>query len=450
MMKKLLPMTALLPLVIGSVGYIISGEMISDALYAAFALYFTNPVSGAYNVYIEIARWTAPLVTATAILCALQSVWESLRHRIQLIGKKNSVSVYSDCGYRISFEKDVGAIYPGDKFKKYAREHIIMFSTDQKSLQFYEAHKTELAGKKTYIGVKDIECCFLNPFGDVTVFDINGSIARMLWKEISLWNRGASDFDIVIWGGNALADGIICIGLQLNLFSHGQRIRYHVITDNDIFHTRHSELQLMNDDELLFYDMGDPDIWGLISKADNIIISEVPDAETMQTIVVRAGESKVYYYSPHEGDIVSYFSYGNIVPFGRDKVILTDENIRRGGLLRRAAVLNEYYASLYETEKDWDSLTGFLKSSNISASDFGEVLSDLKDRISEEEQAELEHIRWCRFMFLNYYTFGIPANGKNRDDVRRIHKDLIGFDELDPSERSKDRETIRIMRNLYE
>lgn len=238
--------------------------------------------------------------------------------------------------------------------------------------------------------------------------------------------------------------------MQLNLFSHDQRIRYHIITDNYLFCTRHSELQLINDDELHFYDRDDPNIWGLISKASFIIISDVPDTETMQTIVIKACESKVYYYSPHEGDIVSYFSYGNVVPFGRDAIVFTDENIRRGRLLRKAIALNDHYADLYGTEKDWNSLTGFLKDSNISASDFGEVLSDLNKRISEEEQAELEHIRWCRFLFLNYYTFGIPENGKNRDDARRIHKDLVGFDELDLGERLKDMEAIQITRNLHE
>ena len=449
MMKKILQILALVPLVAGTIAYILSGEMFSDALYSALALYFISPVSDGYNICIEIARWTAPLVTATTILCALQSVWESLRCRIKLMRKKDSVSVYSDIDCHISFGKDVSVIYPGDKFKRYAREHIIMFSTDEKNLQFYEKHKANLAGKKVYIGLKDVECCFLDSIGDVTVFDINGAIARLLWKEIALWNKATSDFDIVIWGSNALTGDVICTGLQLNLFSHNQKVRYHIITDNSMFATRHSELQLMNDDELLFYDKDDPKIWELISKTDYIIIPDVPDVETMQTIVVKAGESKVYYYSPREGNMISYFSYGNVVPFGRDAIVLTDENIRKRELLRKAVALNEHYAGLYKTEKDWNSLSGFLKASNISASDFGEVLSDLNEKISEENQAELEHIRWCRFMFLNYYTFGISENGKNRDDAKRIHKALVSFDQLDSSERKKDFEAIQITRNLY-
>ena len=450
MKKTVLTVLALVPLMLGTIGYKLSGEMITNALYAAFALYFTSHISDAYNVYIEIARWTAPLVTATAILYALQNVWESLRNRVVLFGKKNSVSVYSDMDCRIRFGKNVGAIYPGDELKKYAREHIIMFSTDEMNLQFYEKHKKELAGKKVYIGVRDIECCFLNPLEDVTIFDINGAIARMLWKEISLWNKAKNEFNIVVWGSNTLSGEIICTGLQMNLFSKKQKIKYCFVTDNSNFRIRHSELNLMNNDELSYLDYKNPEIWDAVSNADIIIVSDILDVETMQTLVVKAAESKIYYYSPVEGDMISHFSLGNVVPFGRNETVLTDENIRRGALIRKAKKLNEHYANLYGSEKDWNALSGFLKGSNISASDFGEVLFMLNERIGEEEQAELEHIRWCRYMFLNYYTLGTPTNGKNRDDDKRIHMDLIDFSELDPKERVKDTEAIKITKVLQD
>ncbi len=448
MIKNLLPVVALLPLIIGTIGYILSGEMFSDALYAAFALYFTNPVSDAYNIYIEISRWTAPLVTATTILCALKNVWLSLKDRIHLLGKGDRVSVYSDEDLSISFGKNVRAVYPGDKFRNYAREHIIMFSSDQKNLQFYEEHKRELSKRKVYLGIKDIEGAFLNSIGDITIFDVNNAIARLLWKEISIWNKGKDNFDIVIWGGSALSGAIISTGLQLNLFSKSQKIKYRVIADNNEFCIRHDGLSLMNADELIYYNSDSSDVWEVISRADLVIISDIPDSEVLQTIAVKAGEAEIYYYSPHEGDIASYFSYGNIKPFGREKNVFTDDNIRRGGMIRKAIALNEHYASRYGTENNWDSLSGFLKASNISASDFGEVLAELNDRISEDEQAGLEHIRWCRFMYLNYYTSGNPENGEKRDDKKRIHSDLISYGELDPSEKVKDLEAIRIMRNL--
>lgn len=433
-LKKILPVVALLPLVIGTIGYVISGEMTTNALYASFALYFTNPVSDEYNIYIEIARWTAPLVTATTILCALQNVWESLKCRVSLLGKKDRVAVYSDEECNVTFGKGVSAIYPGEKFKRYANSHIIMFSNDKKSLQFYEEHKDELSGKKVYIGIRNIECSLLNTVKYVTFFDVNTAIARLLWKEIALWDRGMDDCEVVIWGDSNLAGDIVCVGLQLNLFTLNQKVKYHIITDNQLFQSRHSEFRLMNDDELVFYDKANSDVWKVVSKANIIIIADDLETELLQTVVVKSGETPLYYYSPDEGDLVSYLSYGNLIPFGRKTQVLTDDNIRRKKLIRKAIVLNEHYANQYGTEKEWDSLTGFLKSSNISASDFGEVLSALSTKRSEDELAMLEHIRWCRFYYLNYYTLGTPDSGKNRDDNKRIHKDLVDYKELAPSE----------------
>ena len=439
---------AVLPLVIGTIGYVISGEMLTNGLYAAFALYFTNPVSDAYNLCVETARWTAPLVTATAILAVIQNVWSSIRCRFSLIGKRDSVAVYSDVERNIDFEKGVGVIYPGETFKKYAREHIIMFSSDQKNLQFYEEHKDELSGKKVYIGLKDLECSILKPFSNASIFDVNSAIARILWKRISLWNRTESEVNIVIMGDSALAGDILSTGLQLNLFSCSQHINYHVITDNAYLKTRLSDLRLMNDDEVHFYQSSDPGIWGIISEGDIVIISDNIDIEALETVVIKAVDAEIYYYSPKDGDAGSYISYGNIIPFGRNETVYTDDNIRRKALVKKAIALNEHYANLYGSENNWDLLSGFLKGSNISASDFGEVLSDLNDKISEEEQAELEHIRWCRYLLLNYYRYGVPESGKNRDDVKRIHKDLVKYSNLEPSERDKDKEAIRITRNL--
>ena len=211
---------------------------------------------------------------------------------------------------------------------------------------------------------------------------------------------------------------------------------------------RHSNLNLMNNDELLYYNYDDSNIWDIISKADIVIVSDVLDVEMMQTIVVKSGSSKVYYYSPKEGDVVSYFSYKKVIPFGRNTEVLTDDNIRRGKLIKKAVALNEYYAKLYNGDENWNNLSGFYKGSNISAADFGEVLDAINDRLSEDVQAELEHTRWCRYLFLNYYTQGVPKNGKNKDDYLRIHKDLVKYDDLDQCEKNKDLEAIRVTRSL--
>lgn len=446
--KRIIPIVVLLPFVIGTIGYISAGEMLTDSFYASFALYFTSHISEGYNLWIEIARWTAPLVTATAILCTVQRAWNSVSCRVCLFGKRDSVAVYTDEDCRFSFGKKVSAIYPGEIFKGYAKSHIIMFSSDQKNMQFYEEHKKELEGKSVFICVQDMELGLFDMVKNVTLFDRNSSIARMLWKKIAVWNKGREQLDIVIYGDSNLAGEIVASGLQLNLFSSKQKIKYHFVTDNELFQARHSGMKLMNADELYYYSSNDSDVWKVISMADIVIVADVLALERLQTLIVKARDKEIYYYSPVENDLISHISFGSLIPFGRSETVFTDDNIRRRSLIKGAVALNEYYADKYGTDKDWNTLTGFLKASNISAADFGGVIAALSNEKEDNELAELEHIRWCRFHFLNYYVFGVPDNGKKKDEKRRIHKELVPYDQLEDAEKIKDIEAIEIMRKL--
>lgn len=443
LLKRIIPIIFLVPLFTGTIGYLIAGEKLTDSLYASFALFFTNPVSDAYNYYIEAARWTAPLVTATAILCALQKVWNSIYDRFYLLGRKDSVAVYSDEECEILFDKKVQAIYPGEHFKSYAKSHIIMFSTDQQSMEFYRIHKKDLKGKKVYIGIRNIELGLFDEVEHVELFDVNSTIARLLWKEIAVWKEQKETMDIVICGNGTLAETILSSGLQLNLFSLKQKLKYHFISDSMQYQIRHANMNLMNADEIHYYTFSDLHIWDVISNADVVIVADRMDSGLMQTLVVRARDKKIYYYSPKDGDVESYISFGSLIPFGRTEEVYTDDNIRRKSLIQNAIALNKQYADQYGSEGDWNKLAGFFKASNISSADYGEVLAFLTDGTKEEELSELEHIRWCRFYLLNYYVLG-----KEKDNKKRIHKDLVPYGQLTEEEKKKDRDTINLTRRI--
>lgn len=447
--KKMIPAICLIPLIVGTVGYLVWGEMITDSLYASFALYFTNPISDAYNGYIEFARWTAPLVTATAILCTLKNVWDTIRWRLNLFCRDDSVAVYSDQDINIAFDKRTQVIYPGDNFKGYAKNHIVMFSSDWKSLQFYEEHREQLKKKAVYIGLKELELGLLKDMKDVTLFDINASISRLLWKGIALWESDKENLNVVIYGSSSLAQEILSVGLQLNLFSLKQHIKYHVVSDNSYFQIKYHDMKLMNSDEIQYYRADKEPIWNVISNADVVIIADRIQMDLFQTIIVKAGDDSVYYYSPEERDALEYISFGNIVPFGRNTEVFTDKNIRRQNLIKKAIDFNKRYAEKYHTEKEWNNLSGFLKASNISSSDYDEVITALLKNLSDDVLAELEHIRWCRFHYLNHWKYGVPKNGKNKDTKQRIHKDLVAYDQLDEKEKTKDLESIKALRSIW-
>lgn len=126
----------------------------------------------------------------------------------------------------------------------------------------------------------------------------------------------------------------------------------------------------------------------------------------VQELALNAHYGKVYYYY-NSSSLCQYFDLDNIECFGADSEIYTDDNIRKQKLIETAKKLNEEYAVNYGGKMDWNELSGFLKNSNISSADFNEVITELSDRSNAEKLAELEHIRWCRFHYLNYWKQGV-------------------------------------------
>ena len=82
----------------------------------------------------------------------------------------------------------------------------------------------------------------------------------------------------------------------------------------------------MNGDTVTYYETSDDKAWDAISVADRVIIADQTGLDLLQTVAVKAKDgSKIYYYSPKEGDAAEYISFGNMIPFGREARILQTE-----------------------------------------------------------------------------------------------------------------------------
>ncbi len=462
-LKKMIPVFAVIPFLAGTAGYyqtldtLPGARRVMESMYSSFALYFVNPVSEAYNPLIEIARWSAGFVTTAAILYVLKRFFSAIHERI-LLNAADSAAVYSDGGHRIRFE-DPGrnVIYAGHELKPAAKTHIIMFDSDEESLRFYEENLGRLSDRNVYIRLTEIDFGLMREIGEgknVSFFDMDGAIARGLWKMIKLWENAGKreNYLVTILGTGHLGQNILNTGLLMNLFSLTQEITYYFVGENDLYRQAHGEIRTLCRDRVLWGSEEDPDFWERIAASDLVIAAELLPVEKLQAIGVAAKQGMVYYYAPEKGGAGSYLKLQNLVPFGDNGEIYTEANICRNASVQAAIDQNFRYILNYGSEEEkamgkeaaWRKLDGFLQWSNISSVDFGTVLADLgKAGVPLEVMAELEHIRWSRFHYLNYWQYGVPENGAAKDKVKRIHSCLVPYAELSEADKEKDRDVVR-------
>lgn len=454
-LKKWVPVLSVLPFLLGAAGYALAGERLLDALYFSFSLYFVNLVSDSSNVLVEIARWTAALVTTAAVLYALKQVWTRLRWAVLCLGR-DSVAVYCDGEERVCFpDKEHNVIYPGWEFRPGAKSHIILLESDCESLAFYETNRDRLRGHPVYIGLRELDRGFMRDFPSVTFYDIDGAAARTLWKSLRLWRLGRERLAVVIWGSGHLGQNILDHGLLLNLFAPDQEIAYHLVGDTVLYQISRGRFLSGNADKIFFHDLDSPSAWEAVQQADVVILAEEATAERIQALCIACENGVVYYYAPKEADIGAYLKFPGLHSFG--KGLYTDENIRGEALVRQAKAQNYDYAKTYghlapgETaDGAWKKLDGFTQWSNISSTDFQEVLPDIlaaRPALTMEALAELEHLRWCRFHTLNGWRYGIPESG-SRDMEKKLHKCLCPYEDLERKDKEKDRAVVRRVLSL--
>ncbi len=441
--KKFIPLLGAIPFILGSLGYYMAGVPFADALYGAFTLYFSSPSAEGYNGLIEAARWTAPATTITAFAYLLRSAWEKLTWFVKSRAK-DSIAVYAEADFSIEDYAGKPVIYAGKKIIPKAKSQILLFKTDRENIEFYEANKKQLQNKKVYIGIREIELGFFRD-SKAVFFDINGTIARLLWKEIKIWTFGKNKITIVIYGDSVLGQSILSAGLLINLFHVDQQVDYTFITDCHSYERKHKDMELWNADRICYVSKEDRTADETLESADVVIVADEVSLDTLQTICVCTRSKDIYYYAPNKNPISELLHMESLHPFGKTEQIFSNENIRREKMLENAKELHQKYQEKHAGTENWENLSGFLKWSNISASDYLDVMKQLKPGASDEMLAKLEHIRWSRFYSLNYWSYGTPKAGKNRDEKLKIHKCLVRYDELTQEEKEKNLDVVKQM-----
>ena len=460
----------ILPIILGVYGlHGLGEEPLNDALFNTLLMYVFCYAESPENWAVEAARWLAPLMTASGILAIVHSLQDRIRHYF-LYKRGKSIVVYGPDDEKEPLLQDIGrfGISGSDAFIPASK--YILLDDEQTNFAFYHAHRSKLADSTVYL-----KCSSL-PAGAVCeenlhVFCPEETSARLFWKENCIYSLSKAHkhkMDIVLIGFDKLGENLLRFGLQNNIFSPDQKITYHVFGDGTKFTATHTALDKLSD-KIVFYDQPWYDNLPLIEHAAMVIVlTQEHQMELLHELLFATKRNPIHVFAAnssaadllHEKERLTIFDW---------KKTQGLEHILSDTLFQRAKKINLRYAHLYNgveendqaMEEQWKALDTFTRYSNISSADYHEVRLKMleaegKDRLSPadfpaallEGLAELEHIRWCRYHYLNNWQRGISPDGKVKNKILRIHKDLIPYADLSEGEKEKDRENIRILHSI--
>ncbi len=146
----------------------------------------------------------------------------------------------------------------------------------------------------------------------------------------------------------------------------------------------------------------------------------------------------IYVYTTNSEMVAALFGKDKIHTFGNAAEVATADMIINEKATDAARKQHRFYADKYGGEP-WEKLSAFIRYSNISSADFLFVIKRLVEKkVPFKTITELEHIRRCRYYYINNRTYGEKC-----DDNKRIHNCLIPFSELSEAEIDKDIEAIK-------
>lgn len=408
-----------------------------DSVYSSFKLYSGSTEGGIpVDAVMEIARFLG----IAATLSILVRIFNKLKDVSDLfkLTLPDSVAVYGDSVYAELLYKTLSPfkrVRGGEKVYKHAHKYILMFSNDRKNLEFYSKYYDILEDKTVYIMLEHTKRHSIeNP--NVKIFSLSENCARQYWKD----HIPEKSEKIAIIGFGSLGSKILTHGLLMNIIDPNQSFEYHIYGNGSEYRRLHTELDKMAPDKIIFHDDGLYEINELV-KMDRIIICENPEdgISTVDNLIAYLPECpEIHVYSPNDETVTTLFSKDKVHSFGNATEICTADMIIKEKATEDARKQHKYYSDKYGADP-WERLSCIKRYSNISSADYLSVIIHLAEKqVPFRTLAELEHIRWCRYHYINNWRYG-----EKRDDSKRIHDCLIPFSDLSKEEIDKDVEAIK-------
>ena len=459
--KHLLKALAIaIPFALGTAGYLLAGESIIQSMYLCVGLYGLECSEEPANLLIEFARWLAPLATAGAVLMIANRLRRMLSRMIAR-STGASVAVFGPKDEKTPMLKALGKRGIDMEDTPVKAHSYILIGEEKENLDFYREHLAD-SGREVFVRCSSLPAQASNR-DKLHLFCPEEMAARIFWDRFCPYERSVANdhqMTIVLIGFEKLGRQILLTALQNNIFDTAQHIAYHVIGQDSGFTQVYQQLAQI-EDPVIFHEEPWFDALPLIGQAQMVIVAQqVEQLDLLNQLKLALGDKPLYVFSAQQ-DGAAFLAENNWICFDWKQEAMQPDNILCDKLYRYAKRLNLRYAHLYngtpETDKardaEWRALNTFTRYSNISAADYhGVQLKMLDGQTLTDEKlewlAELEHIRWCRYHYLNNWRHGTPENGKNKDNARRIHTCLVPYSLLSEAEKEKDRENIRLLMKL--
>ncbi len=444
-------------------------ELLGDALYHSLNMYLLDYGGDAPNALVEIARWTAPLCTASGVVLAVVAARDWLLNYARY-RRGRAVAVYGPAEEKADMLAQLGREGVDGKERFIRANRYILLQEESQVFAFYNRYRRDFGGADVYVKCSAIPAQAASA-PHLHLFCPEETAARTFWKRRDLYALSRTrehHMQIVLLGFGKLGEEVLTYALQGNVFAPDQRIEYHIFGDGARFRAIHTQLEEISD-PVVFH--GEP--WyerlTLLEQADLVLVlTQEGQLELLRDLLLATSRPQIDVFAA-DGETPGLLD-------GRERLTLYAwkeeghrlENIFGDALLARAKQINMRYETEYNgvpdneknREEAWQRLDTFTRYSNISAADYHDVRLAMLAAIGVrpdpetlppevlELLAELEHIRWSRYHRLYNWRWGVPENGAAKDRARRIHADLVPYRELPPSEKEKNRETVKMMLSL--
>lgn len=473
----LLHSIVVVPLLLGIIGYLeIYPKEYLNALYFGLRLYGFNYDINEVSFILEIARWLAPLVLVSTIALTIKSFAKNIHSFIQT-SFFDPIAVYGSNQLSEMLCEDIEQQKPKLKLLKSDKVldtnvHIIMFENDQENLRFFAKNTDKIKGNnkedvRVYIQLEDFNDQMFNHEGiDVYPFSVSYTVAQLYWRsqceKLCAMCYENKAIHIAFIGEGIYAQKLVEEGLLFNIYSKHQEIIYHVYGNWDEFEATHlywnhimSATNEEMKDKIIFHKRP----WYAFTKEfnnfDKVIICEdklgdnLHIAHKIKTQIAEANDIDLLLFD-HDMFSQTTSKMNHIQLFGDYRESCTYDIVVQEQLIKEAKHQHETYCanekkkdSLYKAV-DWYDLSNFIRNSNITSSNFNlHNLKYIKKYVKEEDEiAELEHIRWARYHYINNWQVG------NRDNNARIHPDLISYAKLSQEDKDKDYNAKKLNKNI--